>query len=142
MRSSISATLACALASCALAPPKPAQPAGEYRPINVAASTPMQRRFDFDYEGDISGTLAALKEVAPGVSVLPAEGPPSPVPVSVQLQSTDLEGALRAIGEEGRGTFEVVWITSRAPGIDRVFVRFRTRAANASAEPQEQHGSK
>jgi hypothetical protein len=140
MRSFIAALVACVLAGCAMSPPKPPQPQGEYRPVNLPAAASQSPSFEFSYEGDVLAALPALKEVAPDLTVLPPQGPATSVFVKVHLRTPDLEAALRSIAEQGRGMFEIVWTTSRAPGINRVFVRFRTRDA-APANGEEHHGS-
>jgi hypothetical protein len=101
-------------------------PEGEYRPINRLSTMAKQERFDFQYEGDIIGTLAALKVVAPQINVMPPVGKPVPVQVKVQLHATTLESALRAIGEQGGEAVDVVLNSTRHQGGNQVFIRFRT----------------
>lgn len=130
------------LAGCAGSPPSPPTFKGEYRPINrpvevkesISTAPPKEGVFDFSFEGDIVDSLVALRAVQPKIKVLSPRGKPTPVPVRVSLSGTTLENALRAIGEQGRDVAEVVWNSTKTPGGDQVFIRFRTPSKRLAEE--------
>jgi len=124
----ISATLL--LCACAGSPPLPAQPDGNYRPINQnlskrATAVASKQLFNFSYEGDISGALPALKKVYPNLQVKPSLGKAVQLPVRIHLQQATLERALRTIGEQGVNIADVVW-NKHPNGRNEAFLRFRS----------------
>ncbi len=116
------------LVGCAGAPPAPPQPEGDYRPINQLEEPASTGLFDLYYEGDISGALPAIARQAPQLQVLPPVGRAVPLSVRLNLRSSSLESALRSLGDQGAGVAEVVW-TTRRPGTNQAFIRFRSRQA-------------
>jgi hypothetical protein len=131
MRYVISIFMIGLLVGCAGVPPKPPTFKGEYRPINkvnVVTNTheaAIHRIFDFNYEGDIVGSLIALHAVQPQLDIMPPLGKVSPLFVRVHLRGTNLENALRAIGEQGKQVAEVVWNTAQTHGANQAFIQFR-----------------
>lgn len=122
MRHTLGILTICLLAGCAGSPPKPPYYKGDYRPINKPVSPNV---FDFKFEGDIVDALDALRAIQPQLNVLPPVGTVAPLPVRVALRATTLKNALRALGEQGGESADVVWnITLQ--GSDQVFIRFRT----------------
>lgn len=140
MRTTITLLTVAILAGCAGSPPKPPIPEGDYRPINVPryqkqATTAPSAVFDFAYDGDITGALPALKLVAPELQVMPDQGKPWPVHVSVNLKATTLENALRTVGEQGKNLADVVWTTSKhGKDSGKVFIRFRSQEDQSKEE--------
>jgi hypothetical protein len=121
--------VAAVLAGCAGSPPAPPQPEGDYRPVNrVEAPPAASGLFDLYYDGDISGALPAIARLVPQLQVMPSVGRAAPLPVRLNLRSANLEGALRSLGDQGAGVAEVVW-TTRRPGTNQAFIRFRSRQA-------------
>lgn len=146
MRNTIGVLTVCILAGCAGSPPKPPGVKGEYRPVNkvelqdsATNQTVIPAIFNFKYEGDIVGSLDALRAIQPQLNVTPPVGKVSPLPVRVNLRGTTLENALRAIGERGGNVAEVVWNTTRRQGGgNQVFIRFRAayqQFGDAAATP-------
>ncbi len=132
MRFTVGIVTVCLLAGCAGSPPKPPEVKGEYRPINrveapaSASRKPVSPRvFDFSFEGDIVGSLDALRVVQPQLNVMPPLGKVSPLPVRVNLRGVTLEDALRAIGAQGGDVADVVLNTTGHQGGNQVFIRFR-----------------
>ena len=116
-----------ALAGCAGAPPKPPQPTGDYRPINLAPAPAeaLLGTFDFEFSGDMTEALPALGRVVGNLEVRPPVGEPRPVPVTVSLHAVGLEAVLQALGEQGGDRAEIVWQSrERTGGLNTVFVRF------------------
>lgn len=121
MRFTVGIVTVCLLAGCAGSPPKPPEVKGEYRPINrVEAPASASRK-----EGDIVGSLDALRVVQPQLNVMPPLGKVSPLPVRVNLRGVTLEDALRAIGAQGGDVADVVLNTTGHQGGNQVFIRFR-----------------
>ncbi|MEY3201042.1 MAG: hypothetical protein RIR70_592 [Pseudomonadota bacterium] len=129
----------CLLAACSGTPPRPAGVSGDYRPINPPqASRPAQaipQVFDFFYEGDIQGALEALSTIQPQVTVTPAIGRPVPVKVRINLRETNLETALRAIGDQGGRIADVVWYSPTEQIEHRVFIRYRGPEPKPTSNP-------
>lgn len=130
------------LSGCASSPPKPPTFKGEYRPINkVAIEKPIERKpispsvFDFKYEGDIVNSLNALYPIQQQLNILPPLGKISPLPISVNLRSTTLENALRAIGDQGGDIADVILNNPHPQGNSQVFIRFRTPHQQANEAP-------
>ncbi|MDP2027873.1 MAG: hypothetical protein Q8K06_16995 [Sulfuriferula sp.] len=116
-----------------MSPPKPPEVQGEYRPVNRAMTNHQAAKakvFDYRFDGDIVNALVALREVQPGLTVLPPEGIASPVKVTINLKGTTLENALRAIGEQGGDRADVVWNRASKDGGDQAFIRFRKTINN------------
>ena len=130
MRQLVVCMTICLLAGCSGSPPRPAGVSGDYRPINrPEAPRPapiIPQVFDFIFEGDIQDSLEALRTVQPQVTVLPAVGRAVPVKVRINLRDTNLETALRTIGEQSGKSADVVWYAPAELIEHRVFVRFRT----------------
>jgi len=124
------------LAGCVGSPPKPPAVEGEYRPINkYSTNEPISRQsatahsvsyyvFDFNFEGDIVNSLEALRTSQPQLTVMPARGKITALPIKIYLQGTTLENVLRAIGEEGGGVADVIY-TMSSQGGKQVFIQFR-----------------
>ena len=126
MRLAIALATVFLLAACTGTPPKPAQPVGEYRPVNrPAAQALAPTGFDFSYHGDISGVLDALFLASPNFKALPPAGQPVAVPISVNLKAASLETALAHIGEQGGQLAEVVFLTTKQGDANQVFIRFK-----------------
>lgn len=124
------------LAGCVGSPPKPPAVVGEYRPINKYSPNELTSRqsatahsvsyyvFDFNFEGDIVNSLEALRTSQPQLTVMPARGNITPLPIKINLQGTTLENVLRAIGERGGGLADVIYTVSNQGG-KQVFIQFR-----------------
>lgn len=79
-------------------------------------------QFDFYYQGDIQGALRALQEIQPQLTLLPALGPVSQLPVTLDLKNVGLVEALKAIEEQGGDKARVIYTGQN----QRVRVSFRT----------------
>jgi hypothetical protein len=93
-------------------------------PAAPVAATPEAGTFDFSFSGDILDALKAVKAIQPQINLLPPLGKPFPLNVNVNLRSTTLDGALRAIGEQGGDAVDVVLNKSKYQGGNQVLVRF------------------
>lgn len=115
--------LAC---GCASSPPPPPQPEGEFRPVNIKPQNNVNAdKFGFRFDGDIVDALDALAMQNSQLDVLQPEGQPIPIQVHINLTSTDIAKALKAIGEQGGGQADVVWLsTKNNPRGGKAFVRF------------------
>lgn len=121
------------LSGCSGSPPKPPTFKGEYRPINKIAINNQDNNkpavplvFDFKYEGDIVGSLHALRAIQSQLKILPPLGKQSSVPISINLQCTTLENALRVIGQQGGKIADVVFNNFHPQSDKEVFIRFRS----------------
>ena len=129
----------CLLAGCSVNPPRPPGVTGDYRPINrpeTRIQAPaIPQVFDFVFEGDIQEALEALRTIQPQVTVMPSVGRPVPLKVRINLRETNLEGALRAIGEQSGRTADVIWYAPSDQIEHRVFIRFRTPEHRSATNP-------
>lgn len=126
MRYGVIVVIALLCGCSTVSPPKPPSVKGEYKPvnINVAKAKAPGQVFDFDYEGDILGSLPALRAVQPQLEVLPPEGETQPVGVRLHLRHATIEEVLTSIGAQSEGRATVVWNSIRAEW-GQVFIRFK-----------------
>lgn len=116
------------LGGCSGSPPKPPEPKGEYRPVNKLPRIDNSKNeglFRFKYEGDLSGTLAALHEVKPALKILAPVGKVRPVAISVNVANADIEAALTAIAEQCGDAANVIYQTRRDPEMHQAYIEYR-----------------
>lgn len=159
MRNSIGLLAFCFLAGCASSPPKPPEVKGEYRPVNkievVKKVEPVVKEevkaapvapaipgtFDFQYEGDIINSLGALRTIQPQLNILPTTGEVTPLPVRVDLHNTTLEGALKALGDQGGKVADVILRSTHGKISNDVLIHFNTPVKKQQSNPSEVKGT-
>lgn len=155
MRNTIGLLTFCLLAGCAGSPPKPPAVKGEYRPVNKieavkkvekvdvakeeakpAPAPAIPGAFDFQYEGDIINSLGALRTIQPQLNILPTTGKVVPITVKVNLHNTTLEGALKALGEQGGSIADVILKSTHGKLGNDVRIHFNTPVQQPRPEMQ------
>jgi len=116
-------------AGCAISPPPPPKPEGDYRPVNrlsqVPLNTSIPRVFDFDYSGSLEGALLEIQRHQPQVRIEPSQGQSNAVNVKISARQVTLENALQLIAREARGIAEIVHRPDSINRTDSVFIRYR-----------------
>lgn len=116
------------VAGCSTSPPPPPSAKGEYRPINqvipTVASSDIPRVFDFKFKGTAYEALTALQTKQHQFVVLPSQGREVQAKVELDLRQVSLESAIRIIGIQGAGIFEVVYKNDPLSNTDSAYIKY------------------
>lgn len=117
-----------AMTGCSTSAPPPPAVKGEYRPVNqvipTAASRDIPRVFDFKFKGTATEALAALQSKQHQFVVLPSQGREVQTKVELDLRQVSLESAIKIIGIQGAGVFEVVYKNDPLSNTDSAYIKF------------------
>lgn len=116
------------VAGCSTSPPPPPAVRGEYRPVNqvtpTVASKDIPRVFDFKFKGTAYEALTALQSKQHQFVVLPSQGREVLTKVDVDLRQVSLESAIKIIGIQGAGIFEVIYKNDPLSNTDSAYIKF------------------
>jgi hypothetical protein len=116
------------MTGCSTSPPPPPAVKGEYRPVNqvipTVASKDIPRVFDFKFKGTAYEALAALQTKQHQFVVLPTQGREVPTKVEIDLRQVSLESAIKIIGIQGAGIYEVVYKNDPLNNTDSAYIKF------------------
>ena len=117
-----------AMAGCSTSAPPPPAVKGEYRPVNqvipTVASRDIPRVFDFKFKGTAYEALTALQSKQNQFVVMPSQGREVPTRVELDLRQISLESAIKIIGIQGSGVFEVVYKNDPLSNTDSAYIKF------------------
>ena len=122
------AVVATAVTGCSTSAPPPPAVKGEYRPVNqvipTVASRDIPRVFDFKFKGTAYEALTALQSKQNQFVVMPSQGREVPTRVELDLRQVSLESAIKIIGIQGSGIFEVVYKNDPLSNTDSAYIKF------------------
>jgi len=122
------AVVVTAVTGCSTSAPPPPAVKGEYRPVNqvipTVASRDIPRVFDFKFKGTAYEALTALQSKQNQFVVLPSQGREVPTRVELDLRQVSLESAIKIIGIQGSGIFEVVYKNDPLSNTDSAYIKF------------------
>ena len=117
-----------AMTGCSTSAPPPPAVKGEYRPVNQVipsvASRDIPRVFDFKFKGTAYEALAALQSKQHQFVVLPSQGREVQTKVELDLRQVSLESAIKIIGIQGAGVFEIVYKNDPMNNTDSAYIKF------------------
>lgn len=117
-----------AVTGCSTSAPPPPAVKGEYRPVNqiipTVASRDIPRVFDFKFKGTAYEALTALQSKQNQFVVMPSQGREVPTRVELDLRQVSLESAIKIIGIQGSGVFEVVYKNDPLSNTDSAYIKF------------------
>ena len=113
---------------CSTSAPPPPAVKGEYRPVNqvipTVASRDIPRVFDFKFKGTAYEALTALQSKQNQFVVLPSQGRDVPTKVELDLRQVSLESAIKIIGIQGSGIYEVVYKNDPLNNTDSAYIKY------------------
>ena len=116
------------MTGCSTSAPPPPAVKGEYRPINQAiptvASQDIPRIFDIKFKGTAYEALAALQNKQNQFFVLPSQGREVPTKVELDLRQVSLESAIKIIGIQGSGVYEVIYKNDPLNNTDSAYINY------------------
>lgn len=122
------AVVVTAVTGCSTSAPPPPAVKGEYRPVNqvipTVASRDIPRVFDFKFKGTAYEALTALQSKQNQFVVMPSQGREVPTRVELDLRQVSLESAIKIIGIQGSGIFEVVYKNDPLSNTDSAYIKF------------------